>query len=241
MTRLEFDTPLGSTRAFLINAPGDGAKPVVLFGHPTGADAEYFLDEAQLFAERGLAALTVDLPYRPPFPGPLYSDERDRQALLDAVHVMVSAVDFVVSQPQIDPRRIGYVGSSLGGTVGVQLAATDKRVSALALMSAVARIADYASFPNQPRTQELVETGRLDDYLALMGDVDPITHAAQTAPAAVLLQFGEQDWLVPRDSANELAAATADPSEARWYAGGHDLDDAAQADRLDWLSQKLTG
>jgi dipeptidyl aminopeptidase/acylaminoacyl peptidase len=236
---ITFDTPFGRVRGVLVLPPGAGPFPVVLYAHGTGMDADDFVPEGALMAAQGVAAMTVDLPYKPPFPGPLYSDERDRQTLLDAVVVLRRALDAIGTLPALDSSRVGFVGLSLGATAGTQLVAVDHRVKAAVLMSSVARIADYASFETQPATQDLIATGGLDNYLQSMRDVDPITYVGDAAPTELLLQFGEFDGLVPKASADELTAGASQPSETRWYPGTHGLDETAEADRLAWLAARL--
>jgi dienelactone hydrolase len=235
------ETTGGRTRAFIVRPEDSAARPVVLFAHGTGIDAEYYIDEARRGARLGLAGICVDLPYRPPFPGPLYSDERDRTALAEAVTVLRQTVDLAEQLPGLDAGRIGFIGLSLGATVGMHLRAVEPRISAFALVSAVARIADYSSFPDHPATRELVEAGRLDAYLELMSEVDPVTNARAPSGAPVLLQFGSDDWLVPRSSADELTSTLGAAADARWYPAAHELDVQAQDDRLRWLADRLSG
>jgi predicted esterase len=197
------------------------------------------VDEARRGAQLGMAGICVDLPFRPPFPGALFCDDRDRVALLAAVAVLRDAVELADELPELDASRLGYVGLSVGATVGVQLRAEEPRIAAFALISAVARISEYSSFPDHPQTRQMVRHGTIDRYLEAMRAVDPITYATADTRMPVLLQFGEHDPLVPKSSADELSAALGGTAEARWYGGGHDLDLQAQDERLRWLAAQL--
>ena len=76
-------------------------------------------------------------------------------------------------------------------------------------------------------------------YEALLEPVDPIRFVdKRTAP--VLFQFAEPDFYVPDSTRRALVSRAAAPKDYRLYAGaGHELDDAARADRTAWLAQRL--
>ncbi len=60
-----------------------------------------------------------------------------------------AAVDLLAMQPEIDPRRIGIVGVSLGGMQAIGAAAVDRRVSAVVAEGATRRVAeDLAWLPD---------------------------------------------------------------------------------------------
>jgi dienelactone hydrolase len=237
--QMTFATPFGDNEALITLPPGEGPFPVVLFGHPTNAGARFFVGEATALAGRGLAGIAVDLPYRPPFDAQLNSDERDRTALLQSVIVLRRAIDALETLPAVNATRVGYEGLSIGATVGAQLVAIDRRVDGAVLMSGVAHVADYTTFPLQPNTRDLVDRGELDEYLESMLAVDPITYVGHAAPTPILFQFGELDFLVPRESAEAMVEAAGPTAEARWYDAAHELDEIAEEDRGNWLVERL--
>ena len=55
-------------------------------------------------------------------------------------------IDLLVSKEEIDPSRLGYVGSSWGGSLGAIFSAVERRVGSFVLMSAIPRLsADMAA------------------------------------------------------------------------------------------------
>jgi hypothetical protein len=62
------------------------------------------------------------------------------------------AIDFVPSRPEVDPRRLGYVGHSFGAMFGGILAGVESRVAGFALMAGVGSFADVAAL-NIPTLQ----------------------------------------------------------------------------------------
>ena len=55
----------------------------------------------------------------------------------------------------------------------------------------------------------------------------------------LLLQDGRRDEVVPRAALNALADAAPSGTDVRWYAAGHDLNEAAFRDQLAWLARRL--
>ena len=131
-------------------------------------------------------------------------------------------VDLLTSRSDVDPKRIGYVGHSVGAVWGGVLAGVETRISAYVLMAGHARISRCA----QCRVT-----------------VNPLLHAIyyidQAAPAAVFFQFAEQDEYITREAALEYYEACSEPKRITWYNADHALNEQAQLDRVAWLSAQL--
>ena len=86
------------------------------------------------------------------------------------------ALDFVERQPSVDPKRIGIVGTSLGGALGLSVAAGDRRVKALV---------NYFGFLPDPVREGAT---RLPPTLVLHGGRDAIVPVANAHALEALLR-----------------------------------------------------
>lgn len=151
-----------------------GAVPAVLLFHGftgtrdelpiIGTDETMYSRTARVFAEHGLASLRID------FRGSGESDGTyDETTFTGQISDAIAAVDWLDDQRGIG--QIGIVGLSQGGLVAAVAAATDKRVEALVLWSAVA---------NPPDTYKML----LGSDTVMEGLVNETTH--------VLLPWGAE-------------------------------------------------
>ncbi|MBI4933824.1 MAG: alpha/beta fold hydrolase [Actinobacteria bacterium] len=109
----------------------DGAGVVVL--HGAGATRSDVLDQSAVLVEHGYAVLLLDARGHGDSRGTAmdfgwYGD-------LD----VAAGIEFLASRPEIDPRRIGVVGFSMGGEEAIGAAATDPRVRAVVAEGATGR------------------------------------------------------------------------------------------------------
>jgi predicted esterase len=72
-----------------------------------------------------------------------------------------------------------------------------------------------------------------------MRPIDAVNYLPHAAPNALFFQFGKEDTRPSPDEARQAAASASAPKQARWYDGGHELNDQARADRQNWLAQRL--
>ena len=127
---------------------GSGRRPAVVMscGHAdTGKDCLTYLRACVIAARRGFVALMFD---------PHYQGERRttlrkascqshtemglRASLIDwsapllRIWDGMRAIDYVITRPEVDPERIGYMGQSGGGTMTALMEAADDRIKAAA-------------------------------------------------------------------------------------------------------------
>ena len=67
----------------------------------------------------------------------------------------------------------------------------------------------------------------------------PDASPPHAAPNALLLQFGREDTRPSPEQGREVQAAASSPKQAKWYEGGHELNDQAEKERDDWLADRL--
>jgi uncharacterized protein len=220
---------------YLVAPPrAEAALPAVVYLHGSGGDRSQLLPLASWLAARGAVALTLTLPSgraEPPSGVPPEEALRwQRDTIVADVVAVRRALDLLSSDQRVDRERLGLVGWSFGGRLGAIVAGVDDRVRATALMSVGAvPVSEYAA---------AAPPGLRDDVEDVLPPIDPLTQIAN-AEGALLLQAGRADSVVPERALRAVADAAPEGARLRWYAAEHDLNDNANRDQLDWLSERL--
>ena len=162
----------------LVIPEGEGPFPVVLCA-PGGTCTPglHKLDQAAL-ARMGIASLAIAPPdSRAPavdveaFDDPVVNIKGNVRYVVD----LRRALDLLETLPQVDSKRIGFVGESWGGATGALLAGVDNRIKAYVLTYAGGSIRGL-----EPR---------------LVGEVqDPAEYIAHNRGAAFLYQYTKEDF-----------------------------------------------
>ena len=122
--RVEIPVEGGAMAGLLTRAPGPGRHPVVLFcnGLDSCKELLYWTKLPQALARRGISTLCVDQPG---------TGEALRLANMPATpyseHWASKVVDWLETQADVDPARIGMTGISLGGHFVPRAVAFEKR------------------------------------------------------------------------------------------------------------------
>lgn len=241
----------GRVPAYLIVPAGKGQFPAVIFAPCCDGGRERFLDEALELAKRGAVSLIVDWnaakrpDYKPKEDGPprgATGGADDRDDLIKMVVEFRRGLDLLLSRPDVDAKRIGFVGHSTGGRAASILAGVERRIKAVVVMSSQISATEAWRSNDNPRIVKLRESlpkETFEPYLEAIAPVDAIHYVKHAAPTALLLQFGRQD-----DSPNERQArlfsdVASEPKTFKLYNAGHHLNDEARKDRIEWLAAQL--
>jgi len=145
---------------FAPGTPGKYPAIIVLHGHGGAGENKRSSshDLARRLARTGYVALV------PHYFGSLKPDPKNGQKNARSFSVWTrtvsDSISFATRRPDVDPKRIGVHGSSLGSWVSLSLAARDRRVSAV-----------VENFGGLPEWEDL-NLGRLPPVLILHGDAD---------------------------------------------------------------------
>jgi dienelactone hydrolase len=225
----------GLVHAYLVLPPGKGPFPAVLYLHGSGEDRTSLVVPAAWLAARGAVALAIDSAFvgasGPEPTDPVGRLERERDLTAETVVDLRRGVDVLASLPQVDERRLGFVGYSSGAKIGAILAGVEPRIRAYDLMSGGS--APVSSFVAAAPQDLRGPVGRV------LGQIDPLRYVRRAAPSALFFQDGLDDTVVPHAQLAALAAAGSEPKRIRWYRADHDLDAQAFRDQLAWLSREL--
>jgi dienelactone hydrolase len=206
---------------------GTGPFAAVLYAPGVGCAAGMFETDMAALERAGIASLAVDPPDgRRPYAEPVSLDS----AAVAAAHVQYvrdlrRGLDLLVSLPEVDPARLGYVGYSWGGYVGGLLAGVRAPVGAYVLTYAGA---DWVSA----------------DPAATAGFPDPAAAIAVARRAAFLFQAGVDDPLFSRAGVRRYYDAAPGRRDLQWFPGGHgDLWGSSSGDAVEshreWLEKNL--
>jgi dienelactone hydrolase len=169
-----------------------------------GADSyaeELYFFGARALVDRGAVVMTVDTPGRG------IALRRDALTAPAAYEGPTGkALDALIARPEVDPDRIGLVGSSLGGYYAPRLAAADERVKALVCWCACFDVlSDLYDFypPIQKQMQWVV--GAEDDAQArsILADFH-LRDAAPRITCPIFISHGRDDEFMPAASAAQL-------------------------------------
>jgi dienelactone hydrolase len=235
---LSYASPVsGRVPAYLVLPAGKGPFPVVLFAPGSGGTRDELIGEAEDLASRGVAGFLFTPPILRPG-GPFLTTcnaAKDVATLVQYVKEMRRALDVIASRSELDARRVGYLGFSLGADMGAVLAAVDTRIDAYALASGRGHFTSV--LVSECRAK--LSARALAVYANVYGVLDAVRYIGRAAPASILIQNGTRDPISPRADVLALYRAASAPKTLRWYRSGHRLTPAAAAFRNRWLLERL--
>ena len=231
-------------------AQGKGRRPVVILGHGHGGDQESMIRFFADVFDRSVHLLAVDHPFQgrrrkirgqdicPPDPALLVI--RWQRAVRDLRH----AVRALRERPEVDPRRIGYLGFSLGAVFGGLLAGSEPHLSAAALVSPAGNwkvLAGTKSYWKIGWKKKLLPQWLgVPRLRKLLATVDPAVLIKRFAPRPLLLVVGRRDRVINPQSGLALYAAAGSGRVLWKHVGGHGPGRKLRRRTARWLVKQLT-
>jgi dienelactone hydrolase len=234
----------GRVPAYLVRPAGEGPFAGIVYMHWGQGDRTEFLSEAVLLAKRGAISLMIDAPYhRPDIESYSFvaEPEAEREGYIQLVADLRRGFDLLAARKDVDSKRIGYVGHSLGATWGGALAGVEPRFAGYVLMGGLPRLThilgddSYAKLLQQAFTRE-----QLERYIEVLSPVNPELLVGRASPSSILFQFARHDRFISDASARDYVKAAGDSHEVRWYFTSHEFNDPdSPRDRMEFLKKKL--
>jgi dienelactone hydrolase len=237
----------GRVTAYLVVPATKGRHAGIIFAHPGGGNRKTVLSEALALARVGAVSLLIDDPSTRPaewrrrmfvFTEP----ENDRATYIQAIIDLRRGVDLLAARPDVDAKRLGFVGFSFGADLGGILSGVERRIKAYALMGTGARLTDLwrsGDTPYLARLRASITKEQLDKYIETTAPFNSVHYIGHAAPSAVLFQFGRRDGNWPEKLALEFYQAGSEPKEIKWWDGGHELNDEAMRHRAEWFRSRI--
>ena len=150
-------------------------------------------------------------------------------------------VSYVASRPDVDPKRIGCIGISMGGYRSLFLSALDQRIRAGCVTGFMSTV--------RPMMRAHVDTHSMVHFLpGLHSYLDWPDVASLTAPRSLLVQQCSRDGLFPLVGMQEAVAGIqrafnkagcSANFSGRFYDAPHRFTLAMQDEAFSWLDQRL--
>ena len=191
-----------------------GISPAVIICHGLGANRSDFTDLAVSLSRRGFIVLAFDFRAHGESGGGRSSlglrEQRD----------VAAALNFLRARKDVDAKRVGIFGFSLGGATAIISAAGRGGFSAVVADSAFTSLRDQARtaitgfyhLPSFPFLQLTTMAYRLL-FFSSVDDVAPEQAISKLSPVPVLIIAGEGDELIPVENGKRLYAAAREPKE----------------------------
>jgi dienelactone hydrolase len=151
-------------------------------------------------------------------------------------------LDYLASRPEVDRRRLGCVGLSVGGYRSFLLAALDSRVKA------AIDVGWMSSFGRHIKRHVVNSIGLTFHIVGLYRYLDLPDLAALIAPRSVLVINGSKDSLFPPDGVEAAfkkieqcfrKAGVPERQRCQLYDAPHQFNVQMQADAWEWLERAL--
>jgi predicted esterase len=157
----------------------------------------------------------------------------DYDASVRSVKELRRALDLLLQQPNVDKKRVAFVGHDFGAMYGAILITADKRPTVYALQAFTNEMSHWYLYgPKMPEPDR-------SQFMAKLKPLGAVEHLKQAAPHPVYLQFATKDEHVSKERAEASIDATSEPKTVAWYEAGHGLNEQAVKDRVQWLKQQL--
>jgi dienelactone hydrolase len=236
----------GVVPAYLVVPNGKGKFAGVVWGHWYWANSpmrnrKEFLDEAIAIAPAGVISILPDGPVaRPGFVEdntPL--NVKQTVDMVQAVVDMRRAFDVLLSRPDVDSKRLAYVGHSYHATIGAFLSGVDRRAKAYVLMAGgLSDEVDLKSKEFEAYRQK-VGPEKVDAFVAEYKWLDQGKYVSHAAPAFVFMQFATQEKFLTPEHAKLYDPYVSKPKLMLFYDAPHALNAEARRDRVKFLMEQL--
>lgn len=197
---------------------------ILLAGSGGHKDSDYVRFAAELMSTLGYATLSIDAQYHGERARPNRSDDvhniasvTERDAWIQTVIDLRRAVDYLQSRPDIDGKRIGYLGFSEGGILGGVFIGVEPRVSCACLAIPGGGFVAWAKalgYYNEANARAIEVAAAI---------IDPVNFIGRFSPRPLLMLSARKDELIPRFATEALFNAARNPKQIIWYDSGHVL------------------
>jgi dienelactone hydrolase len=223
---------------------GKGPFPGVIVLDITGGSQALSRHISAYLASNGVGALFVQMAYygprRPPGSRLRLMSPNLQQTVAAVTQTVLDlrvATAWMEARPELDPRRLGITGTSLGSFLSALTGEMEPRLGRVCVLLGGGGFVDgYADHPVARPWVKLLETlgGSRASIKKLIDPIDPLTYAANLKKRKLLILAASKDEIVPPSMARRLWEASGRQA-IRWYDAGHYTAALHLADALEHI------
>ncbi len=205
---------------------GDGPFPCTIVLDITGGDQSLSRFISTILSRQGIGCLFVQMAYygprRPPHSNVRllsFDVGRTMQAVRQTVLDLRRATAWMESRPEVDPKQLGILGTSLGSLMAALTAEMEPKLGRVVILLGGGGLVEaYYDNPLGASYRKLWERlgGTKEKLAAFIAPVDPLTRAANLKGRQVLFIAGKRDEIVPPSATERLWKAAGEP-KIIWY------------------------
>lgn len=235
--RVQFPSPVktatpenNTVHAEYYRPRGKGPFPGVIVLDITAGDQSLSRHQSIFLAQKKIAALFVQMAYygprRPPgsklrllMPNIEHTLAAVRQTVLD----LRVAASWLEARPEIDAKRLGIMGTSLGSFLAALTAEMEPKLGRVVVLLGGGGLVDaYYHHPKAAFYRKIYEAlgGTKEKLEKIIAPADPLTCAANLKEHQLLILAGKRDTIVPPKMAEALWKASG-RQKIVWYDCDH--------------------
>ena len=227
----------GTALPAYLRVPEGEPNPVVIMLPGLDSTKEELQATAEYFLARGLATLAID--------GPGQGESEYQLAIEPAYEkVVTAAVDYLAGRADVNGKKVGLFGVSLGGYFAARGAAYEQRIVATVALAGPFRFdLDWDDLPPQTRATFRHRSGAGSEQEARARAAQlTLEDAAKLITRPLLVVGGGRDSIVPARQQERLAQEAPDAELVIYPDGSHGVTNHAYESRsrmADWLAARL--
>lgn len=223
---------------------GTPPYPVVIYQHGMSErkEVEHIVKGTEKLIKEGFAVFSIDAEYHgerekssPGFLHNLLVKGRVytfRDMFIQTVIDLRRGIDYLSKERDINKEKIGYIGISMGGIIGIIVSAVDKRIKAPIFLVAGGNFKE-----NMPMI------GMLPESVDILPIIDPIYFIDRISPHPILMINGLKDPSM-MEGAKDLYKRAGEPKKIVWIDAEHvklPYKDEVIKICVDYLKENLKG
>ena len=240
---ISFASPRGGRASGLMFVPqrrASGVKlPGIVMQHGMPGKAEYVSWVSANIAYHGAIVVALDAPFARRGGDPVQFTVQDSVEQVQLIVDLQRAFDLLSDRPDVDAKRLAFVGRSYGAAMGGLLAGVEHRPRTYLLIVGDGGLVTHYSAHGRSAELDSLPPDRRARWLQRMRPIEPARYIGCATRASFFFEAARRDEDVTTNDAVAYQRAAPNPKVVRWYDLPHNLGWPAIIDELDWLHRTL--